>query len=195
MFKYIIPQESIMSIEKMQKLRSQGKTYQQIADELGCCKSTICYHLGLGQKQKAYQRLLKRHPMVKKIEFFSSVKPFKQKPKTTNSTKQLLKSKIYTFFKGTEMSKTEYNTPTFTVNDVFKKFGETPKCYLTGDDIDLNRPRTYQFDHIIPRSRGGSNDIDNLGICTKQANHSKSDMMMDEYLNHCKKVLLHHGQI
>ena len=185
-----------MSITKMQKLRSQGKTYQQIADELGCVKSTICYHLSPGQKQKSYKRGLKKNPISRKIEHFSQFKNYTQRPKTKRSTKRLLQDKTRDFSRGTlRMNNKKYITPTFNVDDVYQKFGENPICYLTGDEIDLNRPTTYQFDHIIPRSRGGSNNIDNLGIATKQANLSKSNMTQDEYIEHCKKVLRHHGHI
>lgn len=80
-----------------------------------------------------------------------------------------------------------------TVDDIIKKFGENPKCYLTGDLIDINKTRTYEFDHIIPKSRGGENTLDNLGICTKTANRIKHDMTPDELINQCKKILEHNG--
>ena len=51
----------------------------------------------------------------------------------------------------------------------------------------------YCFDHIIPVSKGGSNDLSNLGITTPAANYSKSDLTVEEYLNLCKLVLEHHG--
>ena len=38
--------------EDILKLRAQGKTYNQIKEILGCSKSTISYHCGIGQKQK-----------------------------------------------------------------------------------------------------------------------------------------------
>jgi 5-methylcytosine-specific restriction endonuclease McrA len=84
---------------------------------------------------------------------------------------------------------------TFTVKDVIEKFGENPICYLTGEQIDINKPRTYHFDHIIPRSRGGDSSIDNLGICTKRANLAKHDMTPDEFEHLCKRVLEHNGYI
>lgn len=36
------------------RLRSEGKTYKEIQDALGCSKGTISYHLGEGQKEKTY---------------------------------------------------------------------------------------------------------------------------------------------
>ena len=81
----------------------------------------------------------------------------------------------------------------FTVEDVVEKFKDNQKCYLTGLPIDINQPRTYHFDHIIPVSKGGSNYIDNLGITTKKANMMKSDMTVDELLDICKLVLENHN--
>ena len=83
----------------------------------------------------------------------------------------------------------KYVKPSFSVDDVIKKFGEHPTCYLTGEPIDIFKPRTYNFDHKIPRSRGGDNSLDNLGLCTKKANHAKYNMTPDEFINFCKKVV------
>lgn len=46
------------------RLRSEGKSYKEIQDELGCSKGTISYHLGEGQKEKSYA---KRRGARKKI--------------------------------------------------------------------------------------------------------------------------------
>ena len=82
-----------------------------------------------------------------------------------------------------------YGAPNFTVDDVIKKFGKSPKCYITGESIDIQKPRTYHFDHITPRSKGGDNSIDNLGICTKKANLSKNDMTYEEFVEFCQSVV------
>ena len=69
--------------------------------------------------------------------------------------------------------------------DIINKFGTKTNIDLEKDD--------YCFDHIIPVSKGGSNDLSNLGITTPAANYSKSDLTVEEYLNLCKLVLEHHG--
>lgn len=38
--------------EQILKLKSQGKSYNEIRKELGCSKSTISYHLGRGRKER-----------------------------------------------------------------------------------------------------------------------------------------------
>ncbi len=83
--------------------------------------------------------------------------------------------------------------PEITADQIISMFNQNPVCYLTGDQIDINKPRTYNFDHIIPRSKGGQNTLDNLGICTKVVNMAKNDMSPDEFFNLCKKVLEYNG--
>jgi hypothetical protein len=42
--------------ENILKLRSEGKSYRQIEEILGCSRATISFHCGKGQKQKTYTR-------------------------------------------------------------------------------------------------------------------------------------------
>ena len=46
--------------EKIIALAEQGLNYDQIKRRLNCSKSTISYHLGDGQKDKAYARVRKQ---------------------------------------------------------------------------------------------------------------------------------------
>ncbi len=46
--------------EKIISLADKGLSYHQIQKRLGCSKSTISYHLGEGQKHKAYARVRKQ---------------------------------------------------------------------------------------------------------------------------------------
>jgi len=173
--------------QKIVELRSQGKTYNEIRKLLGCSISTISYHCGKEQKSKKRSRDIKyinKHPYLSKLKHFKSKKYIESNKKLSCTVKQLLRLKIRKF------TMSEVN---ISVEDIIKKFGENPKCYLTGTPIDIHKPRTYQFDHIQPASRGGTNTIDNLGICTKQANMSKSDMTLEELIEFCKQVLVNHG--
>ena len=172
------------------ELRSQNLSYNQICDILNCSKSAICYHLGQNQKMKAVLRRNKQHPFVKKISRFISIKKRKIVNQITkNSINRTLRSKIIRFNRGI----TSMKDSSFTQEQVIEKITENPKCYLTGDDIDIYKTSTYHFDHIIPRSRGGDNSLDNLGIATKQANQAKADLTPDEFIFLCKKVLEHNG--
>lgn len=59
--------------------------------------------------------------------------------------------------------------------------------------INIEETRSYHFDHIVPRSRGGNNSLENLGIATKEANNAKNDMTEEEFIDLCKRVLQNNG--
>lgn len=172
-------------------LRNQGKTYNEISSILGISKGLISYHCGDGQKEKNKKRLLKfkskSSPLLYKFYRFIKEKPNIQKSIISSDRKRFL-NKYHNFIRNSM-------TDNFTIDDVIKKFGENPKCYLTGVEIDISKPKTYQFDHIIPISRGGDNSLDNLGLCSNRANISKNDMTPQEFIDFCKKVLEHNNYI
>ena len=78
---------------------------------------------------------------------------------------------------------------------VLDKIGKNPICYLTGRKINLKKPETYQLDHIIPTSKGGTNDLSNLGICLKEANQAKGDLTIKQLRKLCAEILTHIPQI
>jgi hypothetical protein len=188
---------------KILELRSEGKTYQEIVNILGTNKGTVSYHCGKGQKEKTRARSTKnrnkQHPFKRKLEHFKfAITRNSVSFKAMSSFKKTIQNKIWSFCQPlTIRKKWSKNTMsaqdvTITFEDVLNKFGENPKCYLTGVEIDISKPKTYSFDHIIPASKGGPNTIDNLGICTKEANQAKSDMMLDDFVKMCKLIAKQH---
>lgn len=180
--------------EQILELRSQGLSYTKIKTMLNCSKQLIVYYCNNPEKQKEKRRLcyqrrkIKQHPFKTKLNQFVNTK---RKNKINRiqrvQDKTVLYTKIASFnTKGNKMGM-------ITLEEVQNKFGDNTVCYLTGEPIDVTKPRTYQFDHKVPASRNGDNSIDNLGICTKQANQAKSDLTEDEFVALCKKVLIHHG--
>jgi 5-methylcytosine-specific restriction endonuclease McrA len=81
----------------------------------------------------------------------------------------------------------------FNYKDVYAKYGDHFQCELTGRPLSWNEPHTYEYDHIVPVSRGGNSCIDNLQIVCTDANRAKNDMTEDEFLDLCKEVVLHAG--
>lgn len=103
-------------------------------------------------------------------------------------TEDILLTKIKNFCKVTLNNKT-ITIQEFTVEEFLNKIGNNPKCYLTGDIIDLSQKDTFQLDHIIPRSKGGDNSLSNCGLISKQANMVKHDLLLDELIIICQKII------
>lgn len=177
--------------EKILKLRAEGKSYREIQKILGCSKSTISYYCGEDQQKKTKERTKKyrsNNPLIKKIESFKSRRRLKSKCERfqcRTPNKEERKNKVYKSMKDVNI--------TFGPSDVIKKFGNKPKCYLTGDPIDWEDSSTYHLDHIIPVAKGGGNTLDNLQICLPEANNAKYNLTIQELINLCKKILLHHN--
>jgi CRISPR/Cas system Type II protein with McrA/HNH and RuvC-like nuclease domain len=189
--------------DKILELRSQGKSYKYIVKILGCSRGTVSYHCGKGQKEKTYNRtklfrlnnafykesihyVLNRKMYV----FCASKKDRKQYQKPIKKIRAALYHKYQTFIYRKNKSLMDAK---FTFEELVTKIGNNPICYLTGMPIDLTKSSTYQFDHIIPHSRGGDDTLDNLGICTKRANESKNNMTPEELFELCKSILTHNG--
>lgn len=81
----------------------------------------------------------------------------------------------------------------FTLAEFLEKFGSRPRCYLTGKVLKLEEENSYELDHIIPVSKGGNGGLENLAICTREANQAKRDLLLEEFLILCKNVLENHN--
>lgn len=58
------------------------------------------------------------------------------------------------------------------------------RCALTGRPLD----RSAEIDHILPRSRGGSNGLENLRWVCEDANQAKRGLTDVEFLALCRDV-------
>jgi 5-methylcytosine-specific restriction endonuclease McrA len=175
---------------KILKLREEGYSYNDIAKELGCAKSTISYHCS---RNKRKQLLILRR---KREKFISKKKKGKSIDNSKANIRAILISKVAAFYKGEQKLKrnsllniSKNGLIMFTVDDLINKIGDNPKCYLTGKDIDLSKSKTYSLDHIVPRSKGGENSLDNCGLCCKEANMAKYDLLLEDFISLCDSVV------
>jgi CRISPR/Cas system Type II protein with McrA/HNH and RuvC-like nuclease domain len=175
--------------EDILKLRTEGKTYNEIVKILGCSKSTVSYYCGENQKLKTMARTTKRRKnvLLAKVETFK-YKPIKNRKSVIESIRKFQK-RDNGHTKGNVNKNIE---TTFTWSDVLEKYTEDTYCYLSGEPINLY-DNNYQLDHIIPSSKGGDNTFSNLGITHETVNKMKGDLTPDELIAWCIKILSHNG--
>lgn len=177
------------------RLRAEGKTYNEIREITGASKATISYHCGEGQVEKARAREKRvLHSRIKK-----NLSAWRLRPENSTEYKEpskkwsdRIRTRVRGFHSEEELKNGTFN---FTYEDVLKKIESEDRCYLTGRPIDKWDSRTFHFDHVQPRSKGGANTLENLELACRDANFSKHDLTLEEYLMLCAEVLLHWGII
>lgn len=172
--------------EQILELRSQGKTSTQIANELGCNKSMITYYTSEESraKKKEKQSTLETRFLIKRVDKF---KTKRIADRSKDFQRRVANSS------GSELLKTSEKN--FGYKDVLDKHGITTKCYLSGVELNLMEDKEFQFDHIVPPGKGGTNSLDNLGITHRIANMMKQDLTKEELFEWCKKILEYNGYV
>jgi len=176
--------------DQILNLRKIGLSYKDIQKKLGCSKSTISYYCGKDQRDKKNLRQQKRRSIS---VLRNKIETFLYKNKTINhhiedhrDIRKILQIKL-SFFSMNR--KTKAVKQKFSLQDLIDKIGDNPVCYLTGRPIDLSDGRSYHLDHIVPISRGGSNDLSNCQIACKEANQAKNNLSVNEFIQLCQEVI------
>jgi CRISPR/Cas system Type II protein with McrA/HNH and RuvC-like nuclease domain len=177
--------------KKIIKLKKEDYSYDKIMKELNCSKSTISYYLGENQKEKAKERNTKRKS---KPEFVLQKKLYEFRYRNNTGKKVLSKVRDFQRREGSKLIITKPELK-FNIDDFLLKIGNEPKCYLSGELIDLYDTKSYCIDHIIPSTKGGENTLENAGLVSSTVNKMKSDIFIDELIENCVKILEHNGYI
>ena len=188
---------------KVKELWGQGYNHTQIVSKLGCVKSTVSYHVNPNSKQKTNNRNKKRrqdNPLRTKVQRFLSRPQHIPAAKASKDTRQAkydtvraILNKKREQFSRTRKSGQPYNKYKFNMQELVDKIESNPVCYLTGRSIDLQDPSSYSLDHIIPRSKGGENTLENCRLACHDANQAKYDMDLEDFIELCKDVLINNG--
>ena len=142
-------------------------SYDAVAKETGISKWTLIYRFSPNRKlsmQKNTKNYRETNPLV---------------------------SKIATFYRGNRRSSVRPKVVKFTVQQLKDKIGSEPRCYLTGERIDISKPETYSLDHIVAVSKGGESSLANCGLVTSEVNYAKQDLSVDEFIALCERVVKH----
>nr|DAH40682.1 MAG TPA: HNHc [Caudoviricetes sp.] len=65
-------------------------------------------------------------------------------------------------------------------------------CYLCGDFVDFD---SFEIEHRIPRSKGGTNDIENLYCSCHICNLIKHDIYPQDFNERITKIFMHQMEI
>ena len=173
--------------EQIIELRNKGYSYNEISEKLECSKSTVAYWCNNTEKQNTKNRALKTE--IWKKQLIRNISKFKKRTSSrvnrkSKDWKMKLRSAVKDFCKRSYMENWGHK-------ELIKKFGTKTKCYLTGRDIDITTD-DYNLDHIVPICKGGTGNLENVGITIPIANASKTGMTLEEYLNLCEEVLRYH---
>lgn len=59
------------------------------------------------------------------------------------------------------------------------------RCAYTGDELT---PQTVSADHLIPVASGGTHELSNIRLVTRQINQMKGTLGFEEFVVLCRKV-------
>lgn len=104
-----------------------------------------------------------------------------------NNKRRFFYRKVLRHFK--KLSRDDIKKMTIALARIYYK--QRGRCALSGLKLD----ETAHLDHIVPRSKGGTNVSDNLQFLDPRVNAMKSNMMTDEFLAMCRTIINHNDNV
>lgn len=118
----------------IRRLRAEGKSYRQIEKELGIAKSLVAYYCSPNARKQCRDRQQKRrvnNPLRKKIEDYCVyIIPFEKQEIKEKRIEKFIYWK-YRNFGMVQKGRRIWKNPDFTTDQLMKKIGENPTCYIT----------------------------------------------------------------
>lgn len=150
--------------EKILSLRKSGKKYKEISEILNIGTEKVEWYCNPNRKEISRRGNLKYR---QKNPLYKKVASFH------GITKNKVKS--------------------FGYREFLEKVGKNPTCYITKKPINLHDIKTYSIDHVIPNSKGGTNDINNAELIRTDINWMKRDKSIEELFALCEEILVSNG--
>lgn len=189
---YIEPQTDLG--KQVIKLRKQGLSNKKIAKQLSCSTSTVAYYC-TDKSRKSIKKRIEKYKTKEPWKFYfrRRVSAFRNR---TYDTTPYHKCKDWNKKFRTAVSEFKHKgtyMENYTYHEALKHVGGTQtQCYLTGTPINILTD-DYQLDHILPVSKGGTNELSNMAIATIEANQMKGGLTNEELFYWCQKILEHNG--
>ena len=191
---------------EINKMREAGASYKEICEKFSLSKGTVSYYFGEGQKEKTKKRMnvLRTksggHLIRKWYWFREEYRAYVDKLNNTGRRRYFYYKFLHFINKqkgGKKIMLKELLNHLWPEEDNEKRTSFWTKCVLSGEDINLdadrNGPHVGALDHIIPRSRAGSNNFSNCQPLSARVNQMKHDMTNEEFIEQCKKILIYQG--
>ena len=95
-----------------------------------------------------------------------------------------------------KLEKVSANTPkrkSFTKDERIKIYRKTKgHCYLCGEFVDFD---SYEIEHKVPLSKGGTNDLSNLFCSCHTCNLIKHDIYPEDFMEKISKIFMYQMRI
>ena len=107
------------------------------------------------------------------------------------ASKKMAYFHVYMLMGNGELEKVSVNTQkrkSFTKEERIKIYRKTKGlCYLCGDFVDFD---SYEIEHKVPLSKGGTNDLSNLFCSCHTCNLIKHDIYPQDFMEKISKIFM-----
>lgn len=107
------------------------------------------------------------------------------------ASKKMAYFHVYMIMSNGKLEKVSANTPkrkSFTKEERIKIYRKTKgRCYLCGEFVDFD---SYEIEHKVPLSKGGTNNLSNLFCSCHICNLIKHDIYPEDFMEKISKIFM-----